>query len=143
MDNKRTEWLNGMLRAELSAAETYSRMLETSASAEHHQEYERIREDHRESARLLNAQIIELGGIPSDEASTWQNIATLVSIAHSPSDPSALKALIAGEEQDLLTYQGALGDAALDGEARELVESMLMPRTEAHLTTLRKYLTAA
>jgi bacterioferritin (cytochrome b1) len=144
MDAGRNEALNGLLRAELSAADTYSRLPGISSEqSDGANEFRKIGEDHRESAQLLSAQIVELGGTAQEEASTWRNIKALVSLAPTAQDPTTIKALLEGEEQDLLTYQWALRHPQMDSELRELIERMLVPRTESHIKTLQQFLRAA
>ena len=142
MDTSSFDTLNGLLRAELSATSTYRHVLQNADEPRLH----RICEDHRESASLLTAQIRELGGSPSEEASTWKAIDLLATSSHLLSDPIALKALVEGERQDVLSYETALFTGRLAGEARELVElveRMLLPRTTAHIDTLEEMLCAA
>ena len=138
------ETLNSLLRAEFSASETYQHVLEKARDQARHSAIQQIFEEHRESAELLRAQIAELGGAPDRRASTWKNIDILASIlSRDPlQDPIAIKALIEGEEQDVLTYEEALTESGLDGEARDMVERMLLPRTRSHIATLEKLLDA-
>lgn len=136
------EMLNSLLRAELSALETYQHVLQKTEAKDAGTPVRQICEDHRESAQLLSAQIAELGGQPDNVATTWKNIDVLASglSQHPLQDPIAIKALIEGERQDEISYEGALDGNALEGETREMVERMLLPRTRSHISTLEKLL---
>jgi len=139
MDANANETLNGLLRAELSATETYRHVLQKARE----ERLRQICEEHHESARMLSAQISELGGAPVEEATTWKNIDLLATTTDPLGDPIAIKALIEGERQDVLSYENALKSGELAGEARDLVEKMLLPRTTAHIRTLEDLLCAA
>src|SRR4051794_4764603 len=74
--------LNKMLRDELAALETYDQALGTfdkypAAVAE----LKRIRDDHRESVRVLREHIAEHGGTPSDSSGAWGALAAALTEA--------------------------------------------------------------
>ena len=138
------EALHSLLRAELSALETYRHVLAKADNPALAVPVKKILEDHRESATMLGAQIEESGGDPHQPASTWKNIDLLAAeLSRNPlRDPVALKALLEGEEQDELTYEGVLHREELDRDSREMVERMLLPRTRAHISALERLLCA-
>jgi rubrerythrin len=143
-EESQTETLNSLLRAELSAAQTYRRLLARTKWKERKDEIELIARDHQEAADLLGSEITALGGDPDTQVSTWRNLEAIIEGCRDPlSDPMAIKALKEGEKQDLLSYERAMNQVALEPTFKVLIHETLLPRTRAHLPVLDKLLAAA
>ncbi|MDD5461326.1 MAG: DUF2383 domain-containing protein [Methylococcales bacterium] len=134
------ETMDKLLKNEVSAAETYQQAMDkfredTSLGAAEY--LMPIYEDHKEAISTLQAQITDLGGVPSVDSGAWGTWAEMVQGgANILGKQTALKALQQGEESGAEDYQEALQDAELPQEVRSLIETKLLPAQQAHIFTL-------
>lgn len=130
--------LNALLRGELAAVETYEQSLGTfdkypAAVAE----LKRIRDDHRESVRVLSDHITELGGTPSETSGAWGTLAAAITEAAKVIGPdTTLADLKRGEAHGLGDYTHALKKETLPSECRDLIRNKLLPRCNEHVASL-------
>jgi len=119
--------LNALLRAELSAAETYDLALSTLAGEPDVSDVlEAGRRGHRQRAALLRRGIVELGGIPSDVCGIWGSFADVQDPGASDSGRrAALAALRRGERYLLQDY--ARGQDELSPRVRRFLCGRLEP----------------
>ncbi len=130
--------LNHLLRGELAAVETYEQSLpkfeEFPAAA---QELRRIRDEHRETCRVLREHVTKFGGTPADGSGPWGGFAQAVTGTAKLLGPdTTLAALKRGEEHGINDYQDALDGEALPTECKDLVRTRLLPRCQEHLANL-------
>ena len=138
------EILGSLLKAELSAAETYQHLLEKASEDPGVSALKRIHEDHQESAQALVNQLTDLGIRPARETGTWSVVAVVAEMGvHPLSDPMAIKALKEGEEQGLEGYRNALLSGTLTRDQKSLISDHLLPRVNRNLSRLNKLLEAA
>lgn len=132
--------LNGFLRGEISAVETYSQAIEKLRSSSAAIELEQCRRSHEERVEKLRRQITQLGGEPSQESGPWGAFAKLFEGgAKVFGEKAAIAALEEGEDHGLRLYKGDLDK--LDATTRAFVETDLLPaqeRTHSFLSTLKK-----
>lgn len=121
--------LNGCLRGEISAAETYRMALDELGDA-HAPEAKRLKElqrHHGEAAQELRARVRELGGEADDDSGAWGAFAKSVQgAADLFGDAAALKSIKEGEEYGVKLYEDALTDQSLDPQTRRLVARLEM-----------------
>ena len=134
-----TDALNSLLRGELSAIETYEQALEKFKGHVASLELIKIRDEHRNSATTLSAQISSHGGKPSDKSGPWGTFAQAVTGAAKLLGPeTALTALKQGEEHGIHDYKSALDNQAIAEECRMIIKTSLLPRCREHVSTLEK-----
>lgn len=137
---KSVEVLNGFLRGELSAVETYRQALEKLNGSPNRTPLEECRRSHEERVAKLRAQIGQAGGQPAQDSGAWGAFARLVEGgAKAFGERAAVVALEEGEDHGLKLYRDDL--EKLDPASRRLVESDLLPaqeRTHRSLSTLKK-----
>ncbi len=137
--NKQTESvkaLNDILRAEISAVETYKQALEKIEDLGHRETLQDVERTHEEHVDALRARIQMLGGAPATSGGAWGAYAKLVQGgAKLFGDRAAIAALEEGEDHGLACYRDHLLE--LDGESRRIVEQTLLPEQEQTHSTLR------
>ena len=129
--------LNGLLRGERSAVETYDQALTRFAdSPVAAVKVREIRDEHGESVRILREHVERFGGTPADGSGVWGTFATAVTGAAAAVGPlTVLAALQHGEEVGIADYRRAL-DAGVPGECRDMILNDLLPRCEEHIAFL-------
>src|SRR4051812_18367701 len=124
-----TKTLNALLRGEISATETYNQALEKFAGQPEEAELRRIRDEHREAANTLRHHVRDHGGEPSTGSGWWGTWAKCVEgTAKLFGKSAALKALKEGEEHGVKDYQGALDDADMAADCKELIRTRMLPQ---------------
>jgi uncharacterized protein (TIGR02284 family) len=130
--------LNSFLRGELSAVETYRQALRKFAS--HRAILEECERSHSSRVSTLSNEIRRRGGDPSQSSGMWGQFATAVEgTATALGEKAAIAALEQGEDHGRDDYIQDLDD--LDTEARQLVETQLLPeqkRTHDAISALKK-----
>jgi len=121
--------LNGFLRGELSAVETYRQAREKLNSSGAREEREDCRLSHEQRVAKLREQVARLGGSPTDDSGAWGAFARLVEGgAKALGEKAAISALEEGEDHGLNLYRNEIGK--LDFASRTLVETVLLPEQE-------------
>ena len=127
--------LNGLLRGEIAAVEAYRRAFDSIAHFPSKGTLAECQRSHQERVQLLRTNILRLGGTPAESSGVWGAFAALIETGATVlGDRAALAALEEGEDRGLRDYRTAA--AKLDGEARALVESQLLPEQETTRRTL-------
>lgn len=130
--------LNSLLRGELSAVETYEQSLGIfdkypAAVAE----LKRIRDDHRESVRVLREHVAGFGGTPSESSGPWGTLAAAITEAAKVIGPdTTLADLKRGEEHGVRDYTEAAQKETMPTECRDLIQHKLLPRCNEHVASL-------
>ena len=125
--------LNSLLRSELSAVETYDKVLDELRSSSEREVLRECANSHRARVRTLRDTIGELGGVPADTSGVWGGAAAglVRRNASAVGERAAIAALEEGEDHDRDDYYRALDQ--LDATTRRLVvEARLIP--EQHRT---------
>ena len=131
--------LNGLLRGELAATETYRQALEQIDAEHGAQQLAQIRDEHSEAVSLLRKHIREFGGDPETNSGTWGTIVKAVEgTAKLFGNSAALAALKQGEESGLSTYEKLAGDDQLPHACKTMIGGILVPRTKAHIAALSR-----
>lgn len=129
---------NSLLRGELSAVETYNQALDKFRRKPEQALLESIRADHRDSVQRLSAHIDDLGVQPDNNSGAWGRFArTIEGVAKLLGGTTALMALEAGELSGIDDYHCALSDPEMTDEIKAEIRSVLLPRLERHLDSLR------
>ena len=138
--------LNLLLRAELSAIETYElavKKVERSdaAYADSVMLLEKIGQEHQQAADKLRERIRAAGGEPSSSAGIGGAFATVVQgAANLLGDTAALRGLKMSEEHGLRDYRAALDD--VDEASRQLIQQRLIPAEQQHIAAIDRLMMA-
>ena len=137
--NATVETLNGFLRGEISAVETYRQALEKLQTSPTRVELEQCRRSHEQRVERLRQEVMRLGGKPEEGSGAWGSFASLVEgSAKAFGEKAAIAALEEGEDHGLKLYRNEMGK--LDATARSVIESEVLPaqeRTHQSLSTLK------
>jgi demethoxyubiquinone hydroxylase (CLK1/Coq7/Cat5 family) len=131
--------LNGFLRGEISAVETYRQALDKLQSSPSRMELEECRRSHARRVERLRQEVVRLGGTPEEDSGAWGAFAKLVEgSAKVLGEKAAISALEAGEDHGLKLYRDEIGK--LDARARSVIEYEVLPAQESthhSLSTLK------
>ena len=131
--------LNGFLRGEISAVETYRQAIEKLGAGPTQVQLEDCRRSHEQRVAKLREQVASLGGEPARDSGAWGSFARLVEGgAKAFGERAAVAALEEGEDHGLKLYRDDLDK--LDPMSRQLVETELLPaqeRTHQFMSTLK------
>ena len=139
--------LNGLLRDELSAIETYRQALDKNRSeygqdARFQQLTDMLR-DHEQAASQLRSMIRQTGGTESNDSGAWGTWAnTVMGTAKLFGDKAALKSLKEGEESGIKDYQALVQDSKASSEVRNVFMSIISKEQE-HVRTLDRLIDTA
>jgi hypothetical protein len=140
--DKTVDALNGFLRGEISAVETYRQAIEKLGANPAQMQLEDCRRSHEQRVAKLREQVARLGGEPARDSGAWGGFARLVEGgAKAFGERAAIAALEEGEDHGLKLYRDDLDK--LDAMSRQLVESDLLPaqeRTHQFMSTLKRTL---
>jgi hypothetical protein len=128
------EALDGLLRGEISAIETYGQAIEKFEGRPELATLRRIRDDHVDSANLLRTQVASRGEEVSASSGGWGAFARAVEVAAQfLGHTSSLQALREGEVHGKDVYENLLMREDVDQQARDLVAQRLLPRQRGHV----------
>lgn len=137
--NATVDTLNGFLRGEISAVETYRQALDKLETSPSRVQLEQCRRSHEERVNRLRQEVLRLGGKPEESSGAWGAFAKLVEgSAKALGEKAAISALEEGEDHGLKLYRDEIGK--LDATARSVIESEVLPaqeRTHKSLSTLK------
>jgi len=137
--DKTVDALNGFLRGEISAVETYRQAIEKLGSSPTGAQLEDCRRSHEQRVAKLREQVARMGGEPAKDSGAWGAFARLVEGgAKAFGERAAVAALEEGEDHGLKLYRDDL--TKLDAPTRQLVETDLLPeqeRTHRFMSTLK------
>ena len=129
--------LNGLLRGELAATETYQQALQQVDMKHGAAQLALIRDEHSEAVSLLRKHIREFGGDPETSSGTWGTFAKAVEgTAQIFGNAAALATLKQGEEAGITSYERAAAEDSLPLASKTMISTILLPRTRAHLAAL-------
>lgn len=129
--------LNGLLRGELAATETYQQALIKVDSEHGATQLAQIRDEHNEAVSLLRKHIREFGGDPDTSSGVWGTFAQAIEgAAKLFGNSAALAALKQGEEAGLSSYEYAIQEDRLPLACKTMITGVLVPRTRAHIAAL-------
>lgn len=137
--NTTVDTLNGFLRGEISAVETYRQALDKLQSSPSRVQLEQCRRSHEERVERLKQEVVRAGGKPEEGSGAWGAFAQVVEgSAKMLGEKAAIAALEEGEDRGLKLYRDDIGK--LDATARSVIESEVLPaqeRTHRSLSTLK------
>lgn len=135
--------LNGLLRGEISATETYDQALERDDSDGIRATLRHIRVEHHHAVQALRDHIHYLGGEPANTSGSWGTLAKAVEGTATLLGPNTtLSALCQGEKQGVADYERAATDPHLPSECQTLIRTTLLPQTKTHVATLERMMSA-
>jgi uncharacterized protein (TIGR02284 family) len=121
--------LNGFLRGEMSAVETYRQAIEKVEDGALRAQLQELSRSHADRAALLRNRIGQLGGAPAESSGAWGSFAKLFEGgAKAFGVKAALAALEEGEDHGKKLYRDDLDK--LDASTRSFVETELMPEQQ-------------
>jgi hypothetical protein len=131
--------LNGFLRGEISAVETYRQALDKLQASPSRMQLEQCRRSHEQRVERLRQEVVRLGGQPEEGSGAWGAFARAVEGgAKVFGEKAAISALEEGEDRGLKLYRDEIGK--LDATVRSVIESEVLPaqeRTHQSLSTLK------
>ena len=140
--NETVDTLNGFLRGEISAVETYRQAIEKLDGSSTQMQLEDIRRSHEQRVAKLRDLVARLGGEPADDSGAWGAFARLVEGgAKTFGERAAVAVLEEGEDHGLKQYRDDL--EKLDATSRQLVVMDLLPaqeRTHQFMSALKNTL---
>lgn len=129
--------MNGFLRGERAAAETYQQAIDATSDEALKVELIALKASHTGRIPKLESQVKLLGGDPDESSGAWGTFARTVEAGASMlSDSPAIKVLEKGEEYGLEQYKDALG--ALGPMSTNFVQTELLPRQRLTLRRLNE-----
>jgi hypothetical protein len=121
--------LNGFLRGEISAVETYYSVLQKVTAPTTRAVLRECAHSHEDRVQCLRDAITTMGGTPADGSGAWGTFVGLFEgSARAFGGKAAIAALARGETQGLHDYRGRFW--RLDQESKDLVEGVLLPAQE-------------
>jgi demethoxyubiquinone hydroxylase (CLK1/Coq7/Cat5 family) len=137
--NATVDTLNGFLRGEISAVETYRQAMEKLQASPSRVQLEQCRRSHEQRVERLRQEVLRLGGRPEEGSGAWGAFAKLVEgSAKVLGERATISALEEGEDHGLKLYRDEIGK--LDAKARSVIESEVLPAqeiTHRSLSTLK------
>jgi len=133
--------MDDLIRGEMAAVQSYDKILTTVKDAGELRTLKAMREDHVKAVARLKAFADK--DVLEDTATVgpWGTFAKAwVGGAKIFSDKTALSALKQGEEHGVTEYKEALEDENVRADVKKVIRSELLPKQEAHIKTLNKYL---
>ncbi len=133
--------LNSLLRAELSAVESYEDALARFESEPIADDLRRIAAEHWGAVNTLRDHVIGYGGEPSYGSGPWGYFTAVITGAANLIGPETmLLALQRGEEHGISLYEDAACEPDLVDDCRILIAGRLLPQTRTHVQTLHRLL---
>jgi uncharacterized protein (TIGR02284 family) len=133
-----TRMLNGLLRGEISAAETYDLAISKFEGRPTATELRRIRDEHHAAMSILRDRVRANGGDAADTSGAWGTLASVVTgTAMALGMKPVLTALRQGEEHGISEYQKAV-NSDLSDSCRAMIEAELLPMCRDHVWALEQ-----
>lgn len=133
--------VTSLVKDELAAAETYKQALQTVRKGPAGDALRRIEYEHEEAARLLRESLARIGvSAPKGAELTGAWSKPIEGTGKALDDRAALKILKEGEENGIEDYREALREGGLDPEVKRLISTNLLPKAQAHIPTLDRFL---
>lgn len=128
--------VHSMVEAELAAAEACAVALHRFEGRPAAKELRRIQQEHREAANELG---LHKGDGASGATKIWRKLAqTLVALTRRMSTTAALRSLYRAEDACFRLYKDAVFEKDVPVECQALIWSTLLPRLEAHRSSLNR-----
>ena len=129
---------NSLLRGQISAVETYDKVISKFSKEPSVAELKGIYYQHQRMCSLLKNHIRTLGGEPEEDSGAWGVFAKSVQAAANLfGEKSAICTLTEGERMGRADYQESLADERLSAKTKELIERKILPQIETHIRTLK------
>ena len=137
MSNPQAKTLNGLLKGELAAVETYTQAIDKIDSDHGGLELKQIRAEHHNAANIVLQHIVRMGDEPETDSGAWGLFAHAVEgAAKLLGNSVALRALKDGEQSGIRMYERILEDNRVPDDFRDLVRTRLLPQTRAHIPVI-------
>jgi len=131
------ETVRSMMEAELAAAEACGAALHRFEGQPAAKELRRIQQEHREAANELRLHNSESSS--SHGARAWRRVArSILSLARRLSTAAALRSLHRAEDACFRLYKDAVFEKDVPVACQALIWSTLLPRLEAHRSSLNR-----
>jgi hypothetical protein len=132
-----TETVQSMVDAELGAADACAIALHRFEGRPEAKELRRIQQEHREAANELR--LYRPVACTRSAAKTWRKLAwTVFALAQRLSTKVALRSLCKAEDACFRLYKDAVFEKDVPVECQALIWSTLLPRLEAHRSSLNR-----
>jgi len=131
------ETVQSMVDAELGAAEACAVALHRFEGKAEAKELRRIQQEHREAANELR--LFKSEAASSRAGKTWRKVArTLFGLAQRLSTSAAIRSIFKAEDACFKLYKDAVFEKDIPVECQALIWSTLLPRLEAHRSSLNR-----
>ncbi|MEO5912723.1 MAG: DUF2383 domain-containing protein [Luteolibacter sp.] len=124
---------NGLLRGELSAVESYGRVIEMIDSSSAKEGLQRISNEHSQSARWLSALVRAMNGIPEKNSAVWGQVP-----GGQIRTEVAVQILRSGEVSVRNGYQRALLDDEVLTDCKLMIREDILPKVIRHIDFLER-----
>jgi hypothetical protein len=132
-----TQTVQSIVEAELGAAEACAVVLQRFEGQPAAKELRRIQQEHREAANELRLYNSKAGS--GHASAIWRKLSrTILSLAQRLSASAALRSLNKAEETCFRLYKDAVFQKDVPIECQALIWSTLLPRLEAHRSSLNR-----
>lgn len=129
--------LRSMMEAELAAAEACGAALHRFEGQPAAKELRRIQQEHREAANELRLHDSE--GPSGHGTKAWRRVArSILYLARRLNTAAALRSLVKAEDACFRLYKDAVFEKDVPVECQALIWSTLLPRLEAHRSSLNR-----
>jgi hypothetical protein len=136
-DPGHAETIHSMVEAELAAAEACAVALHRFEGQPAAKELRRIQQEHREAANELRLHDAEKSCPRGKRA--WHKLArTILSLAQRLSTTAAMRSLYRAEDVCFRLYKDAVFEKDVPVQCQALIWSTLLPRLEAHRSSLNR-----
>ena len=143
-DSSDTKALNGMLRGELAAVESYNQAIRLVPDSHLREELERMRDQHQCAVCSLRKWVREMHEPPAPSSGVWGYFtAAVTGMAAMVGEGGLLAALKRGERYGESAYRQAVGNPDLPDEVRHFIGARLLPQCQAHCNQLERLAPAA
>lgn len=133
--------LNGLLRGEISAIETYRKAIDKVADEPGAAQLIVYRQDHMDAVEALQKEIARVGGTPSTDSGAWGTWAnTVQQTANLFGDTAALVAIKNGEEKGLSDYSKLVADPDLPESLKDVIREKFMKNQQTHIDGLDEFI---
>lgn len=133
MQGHTVDKLNGILKGEISAVETYRQALEKITDPAITSDLESMRTCHSGRVQQLVSKVQEAGGEPVQDSGAWGAFAKMMEGgAKLAGDKAAIAILEEGEDKGLSDYRKLLEDE--DPEVRSVAQALIQKQESSHAT---------
>lgn len=133
--------MDDLIRGEMSAVQSYDKIINSVKDKGELRTLRSMREDHAKAVSRLKSHASKDVLEDTETVGPWGTFAkSWVGGAKIFGDKTAMAALKQGEEHGIEEYKEALEDDNVPAEVKRIIRKDLLPKQEAHVKTINRYL---